>query len=181
MCSWAGTASRADCAIPWTTAAIQKINKNQSLNGQNRQVKAFASFFPVCPFCQLSNDIYYKTFKCQLRSFCGQLYSLSLPINFQQLTMMMICGGGKTLSSLGQLKRAVKWSVFCLRLFSFSFSSLFLFGPVFVSFHLAQQIAVWAGMMSYRIDNGWIGCQVGSVRGCALTEMLRGVLKISYF
>jgi len=48
---------------------------------------------------------------------------------------------GKTLSSLGQLKRAVKWSVFCLRLFSSSFSSLFLFGPVFVSFHLAQQIA----------------------------------------
>jgi len=71
------------------------VNKNQSLNGQNHQVKAFASFFPVCPFCQLSNDIYYKTFKCQLRSFCGQLYSLSLPINFQQLTMMMICGGGK--------------------------------------------------------------------------------------
>jgi len=95
ICSWAGRASRADCAIPWTTAAIQKINKNQSLNGQNHQVKAFASFFPVCPFCQLSNDIYYKTFKCQLRSFCGQLYSLSLPINFQQLTMMMICGGGK--------------------------------------------------------------------------------------
>lgn len=36
-------------------------------------------------------------------------------------------------------------------------------------------------MMSYRIDKGRIGCQVGFVRGCALTEMLRGALKISYF
>lgn len=36
-------------------------------------------------------------------------------------------------------------------------------------------------MMSYRIDKGRIGCQVGFVRGCALTEMLRGALKISDF
>lgn len=36
-------------------------------------------------------------------------------------------------------------------------------------------------MMSYRIDKGRHGCQVGFGRGCALTEMLRGALKISYF
>lgn len=104
------------------------------------------------------------------------VFPVALPINFQQLTMLMICGGGNA-----QLLRPTQTSRQMVSL-------LFLVFLYFYFALLSLSPFIWLNrsppelvMMSYRIDKGRIGCQVGFVRGCALTEMLRGALKISYF
>lgn len=105
--------------------------------------------------CQLSDDIYYKTFKCQLRSFCGQLFSLSLPINFQPRLLAPSTQTNRQMVS----QSCVSWPGLCL----FSFGSFQQRSPA----RLARHDVILA-----REKKGRIGCQV-VFWSTALTEAFR--------